>query len=992
MHKRRWAAPVVAVIALASAAALPNATARSYNIGIPGGALFQHEGEAGGSAANPATGGTIASPQAIAARNALVKATASSPLSAAAWKQYGASPMRTDPAYQGTGAFPTLSGRITDLVTDPTGTRLFAGVGLSGIYESRDKGSSWRLITSGVPNPTNGAVGFTPANGGTVIDATGDYDGGFIGQGVWWSGNDGRTWHKSTGVPDRLLSSKVAVDPTNPRIVYVGTSRGLWRSTDAGHSFVNVHLPVGPTRTGGVNCSNDQTHPECALAEWVSDVIVRPADSKDPGGEVIAAVGWERGVHATAKGWNNALGNGLYMSPTGRPDSFTNLDASAHGFTPQSHIGRVALGNAIGPMQDHNVMWAIVEDAQKENGGYPVVDPNPDVPAACGLAPCYTTNLDNIYESTDFGKTWAAKLPPAETFGVACGVSGTDLCGLIAAPVVSGYAPGVQARYNLYLRLDPTRQDASGMPTRIVFGLEELWQIDLTDPTNTTPTGLVVPHTIGRYFGGQFCPETQAPAVTTPNPPACPGQDEAPTTTHPDQHRGVFVPDGKGGVTLYAGGDGGVYSQHVAQSAAFSNTGWGQGNNAGLPTLLQYHLAVSGDGTVVSGLQDNGEERILPNGKEVEIFGGDAFFSAIHPTNSKIIYEEYTTGNMNVTTDGGLTWASMNPVLTGAQFSTPFTMDPTDANHLMTGGEDIEETTSGPNTTTSPIAQQTSGLDADGLPSPTASTDWKVVYDLGSGNAATAIATRGKASYVGFCGPCYIPSTVSQNFAGGLATNVGGSAAGAEKSTSGWHTAAAKGLPQRYITSVAVDPNDTKTVYVTLTDYDPSVEYRYPGALGDAAAHLGHGHVFVSHNAGASFTDISGNLPNTTAGWVLVRGKSLIVATNVGVFSSSTRAGRTWVPLGGGSLPITHETALQLQPNNPNRLFLSTYGRGTYVYDFPAGARISGSGSGTGATGSGGGTLSKTGSSPVLAWLALVLMTTGLGLAVARRRRRMQGG
>ena len=36
------------------------------------------------------------------------------------------------------------------------------------------------------------------------------------------------------------------------------------------------------------------------------------------------------------------------------------------------------------------------------------------------------------------------------------------------------------------------------------------------------------------------------------------------TTTHPDQHAGLFVPDGLGGVTLFAGNDGGVYKQHVA--------------------------------------------------------------------------------------------------------------------------------------------------------------------------------------------------------------------------------------------------------------------------------------------------------------------------------------------------------------------------------------------------------------------------------------------
>jgi len=896
---------------------------------------------------------SIANADAVAKRDAIARE--GGPGTGGTWHAYGVAPVLNNTTYYTpVDSIPTFTGRITDFASDPATGRVWAGVGLSGVYETRDMGAHWRAITDSLPNTTTGAVGFSPSHGGTLFDATGDFDGGYLGLGVWRSLDGGAHWLRSQGIPDGLMSTRVAVDPTNPDVVYVATHRGLFRSTDDGAQFVNVALPVGATQTGGPNCAGDMTHPQCALASVVTDVVVRPPDAHDKGGEVLAAVGWERGWHPTSQGWNNAVGNGLYASPSGMPHSFTNTDASANGFTSQTHIGRVSLSEADGPMQNHDVLWAMVEDAQTENGQYPVIDPvnvsAPGVgavPPLCAVAPCYQTALDNVYESTDFGKTWHAKLPPPQTLGVSCPVTSTDLCLLVAAPVVSGYAPGIQARYNNYLRIDPTSTAADGTPTRIIMGLEEVWEINLNDSLNQNPTGLVVPRTVGRYFGNGFCPETQLVGpVSAPNPPVCPGQNDAPTTTHPDQHAGIWIPDGKGGATYFAGNDGGVFSQHVEPGQDLVNSGWGVGDNRDMNTTLNYDMAVSGDGVVYTGLQDNGEVRIDPaTGQQVEVFGGDAFYSATDPANSKVVYEEYTLGNMNVSTDGGHTWRNINPSLTSPQFSTPFTMDATDPNHLVTGGEDVEETISGPNTTVHPVAQVDTGLDADGIPSPTDSTDWHVVFDLGTdatsgtAHALSAVDTRGDSTYVGWCGPCYVFSTVS-DFSGGIATNVGGSAKPQKETKNGWHIAKAVGLPNRYVTAVRVDPHDSRTVYVTLADYDPTVEYRAPGVLGDHAKNLGHGHVYKSTDAGEHFTDISANLPDAPASDVIVRGSQLIAATNVGVFISRDLNGGHWYLLGGTQLPVLHTTTIRLQPGNADRLFAATYGKGVWVYDFPGSAHI----------------------------------------------------
>src|SRR5207245_1382115 len=102
---------------------------------------------------------------------------------------------------------------------------------------------------------------------------------------------------------------------------------------------------------------------------------------------------------------------------------------------------------------------------------------------------------------------------------------------------------------------------------------------------------------IGRYFAGQTCTLLNA-TYGLPVCPAAPGGAVPNTTTHPDQHGVLFIPDGKGGVTLLVGNDGGVYKQSAASGGDFSNSNWGTGQNVGLHTLQPYDAEMAKDGTV----------------------------------------------------------------------------------------------------------------------------------------------------------------------------------------------------------------------------------------------------------------------------------------------------------------------------------------------------------------------------------------------------------
>ncbi|MGH2829476.1 MAG: hypothetical protein ACRDJM_03225, partial [Actinomycetota bacterium] len=781
-----------------------------------------------------------------------------------------------------------------------------------GIWPSHSSAVNWISIGDTLTTNAVGSLAYTRANGGTIVAITGD--GSFGGDsregaGAFYTTDFGKRWVKAAGVPDDAFGFKVAVDQAHPSIVYVATGAGLYRSTNGGRSFVNVKLPTG-------ECAGKSNRVKpCLLANMVTDVVVQaPGGTTDaPGGKVLAAVGWRGGNRANPDGTVQAPANGVYLSDTGAPGTFAR--AGTVGFPGQNRIGRTEMGAAYGPDQDHNYVYAMVQDAVLMRDGIPYID----APAGDGAATMIPTVLNGIYVSPDFGETWVLMADWSALQHPATGSA------LAAVAQSGGTGPGVQAWYNEFIQPDPTRAQ-DGIPTRLVFGLEEVWQNELPVPL-TGPTAFKV---IGRYFSGQTC-------LFTTLLPVCPtDRDDAlinNTTTHPDQHAVIFIPDDAGGVRLVVGNDGGVYAQSVAAGKDFTNANWGVGANRGFHTLLPYDAVRSADGTVWLGLQDNGTAkivdikrggRVVERGRQIMTKGGDGFYVAVHPTNGNIAYGEYVGGTMASTSDGGKTWSEMSPPITSARFITQFQMDPKDPEHLVVAGNEIVETTSGPGTSTD---------------------DWKKVFDLGThahpGDAAatpsatdpvsqmSSINVSGSAIYAGFCAPCDVLNQAAP-FRSGIATNVGGSKPPKRETSDGWHVAKAIGLPNRWVSSVAIHPQNPKIVYVSLGGY--SRPWTPPGHLGAANSRIGTGHVYMSTDGGEHFRNISGNLPNLPVNYITLRGSEIIAATDVGVFISDPTF-KSWEVLGKG-LPMSPVYTVRLSHGDPNLLIAAAYGRGVYSYRF----------------------------------------------------------
>ena len=105
-----------------------------------------------------------------------------------------------------------------------------------------------------------------------------------------------------------------------------------------------------------------------------------------------------------------------------------------------------------------------------------------------------------------------------------------------------------------------------------------------------------------------------------------------------------------------------------------------------------------------------------------------------------------------------------------------------------------------------------------------------------------------------------------------------------------------------------------------------------PNTLQDSNANVDTGHLFTSTDAGETFTDVSGNLPDVPATWVTLRGKQLIVGTDVGVFATNTKGKTEFYYLNG--LPVVPISTMNLKPDDPNLLVVATYGRGIWTYCF----------------------------------------------------------
>jgi hypothetical protein len=796
----------------------------------------------------------------------------------------------------GNELFGKVGGIGTAMAVDPNaGNTVYLGT-IGGLYKTTDGGRTVTSIGDKFARTAIGAIGIDPRHPQTVYAGTGvsifTLSDDAAGVGVYVSHNGGRTWTRPVRNTHGYGTNAIVVTRTGT--VLVGTTYGLWRSTDHGRSFKHIVLP---------------THTKHPLGNWVTSVVVNPANQR----EVTVAVGYGFGKKTYPDGSVLAPGNGLYRSTDGgrtfhfmtSTSQLTNPAASSDPF------GRTSLSYSTAPGTGGHELWALVSDAGRTAGDHV------EIPGA-GLPVDGNTELNGIYRSNDDGATWTFK-GNTQTILAALG-------GSLPALYALGYAPGVQASYNNWILTDPTD------PNRIYIGLEEAFTGEDNDPSGSSQTPSVAWTAIEKYANVcGFLSYPNTPPNT--NGAACPSQVPVygSSTTHPDQHSAVFARM-QTGYRLYSGNDGGWWAQDahtVSDTTSPSYQGYDNGSWTSLnkpATVLPWDVSMLQDGSILLGLQDNGVGKVRKDGTSYQVCGGDGVY--VFPgANAQSYYCGIDGQTIFGTTDDFKHTINLTPPSGNKTFLSPWAVDPNDANHLIAASDEVDETTAGVNSNT-----------YDPSDTEVLVTTWQTVFTPPSAPHgswdASAVTTHGARSYVAFCSACR-PSLASGSAATpqvvtpAIATNVKPGCTPAKAVGTCWHMAASKGLPHEQISDIAVDPDNPKTIYVAL---------RQLIVMGADARATGAQKVMVSHDAGETFHDLTGNLPIADVHRIGLRNGRLYVAGDVGMFTS-VAGSKKWARFGTG-IPQVAIRSMRFDLTG-RYLVAGVYGRGAWVYDFGKPAKTS---------------------------------------------------
>ena len=223
----------------------------------------------------------------------------------------------------------------------------YMGATGGGVWKTTDGGATWRAVTDGqIQSSSVGAVAVSPSNPDIVYIGTGEADirGNIIqGDGAYKSTDAGKTW-THIGLRESENISKIRVHPTNPDLVYVAAfghhaapnaERGVFRSKDGGKTWEKILFR--DDRTGAV------------------ELILDPANP-----QIIYAALWQ----AYRNSWemsSGGPGSGLFKSTDGG-DRWTEI--SRNPGLPKAMLGKIGLSVS---GADSSRVYAQIE---AEDGGF----------------------------------------------------------------------------------------------------------------------------------------------------------------------------------------------------------------------------------------------------------------------------------------------------------------------------------------------------------------------------------------------------------------------------------------------------------------------------------------------------------------------------------------------------------------------------------------------------------------------------------------------
>jgi hypothetical protein len=759
---------------------------------------------------------------------------------------------------------------------------------------------------------------------------------GGVSGGVWKSVNGGQTWQANTDFLPTLAVSSMVRDPNNENIVYMGTGEGFFNVDAQRGAGIFVSNDFGDTWTQLASTDNSDFHYVNRIAKI--------------NGQNILLAATRTGIHRSTDGgtsWSEVSGH----SVAGR--GFVDLKTDP---SDSSHVLAVHYGNPNGQPTvvtinspgsiagDYNAALAtfgpqsfnVTDNIELVNDGSGTTSDG------CQALVGFTSG--NIALLDRGGCPFTQKVQNAENAGASAvivannepgggviNMGGTDP-GLSIGSVMISLEDGQTIRNEFPSVIDGTvgqsgpfvfdrfvmqstdagatwsiLNDSDGLPDtdvgriEVAFGTDGviyaavaneadqtrgLWRSDgLGNEFRKTNSNTAFVERQGWYdlvlavdpsdsdkvlMGAvdQFI-STNAGGTITKNTFWSPGAGQIPEYVHADQHIYYFDPTDSN--TVYVGSDGGIF-----RSTDGGNTYENINNN--FFVSQSYGIAVKPDGTLLtSGTQDNGSQLYFGDDNVwLEWRGGDGGYSAWDQQNGNYVYGSNPRGGMFGSNNNGVTVLGINlPDTTGAAFIQPFTLDPNDGNRMLVGTDNLFYSAN--------IRSLGSASFTD------------VSGTIGQVSATTISSVNGSQAFGGTISGVLVKI---DNL--GVSNDVTNISAGLQNGSD--------------ITDIYVDPTDVTgdTLIVTQADY--------------AANRISR-----STNGGASWTSVSGNLPDIPL-FAVVSDPSnpdtFFVGSELGLFVTEdiTTVSPVWNRYDFGP---AFTRVIDLVWNNDN-LYIGTHGRGTY--------------------------------------------------------------
>jgi photosystem II stability/assembly factor-like uncharacterized protein len=218
-----------------------------------------------------------------------------------------------------------MGGRVVDIaVVESRPGTMFVASASGGLWKTTNSGTTFAPVFERERTVSLGAVAVAPSNPEVVWVGTGEANprnSVSWGDGVYKSSDGGKTW-QHMGLKESEHIGRIAIHPRNPEIVYVAalghlwgpnSERGLLKTTDGGHTW--QYVMYVDDDTGCVDVALDPNDPETVYA--VAYRVRRDAFS---GGNPVVQSGTAAGLYKSRDGgrtWLRLTG-GLPHRPIGR--------------------------------------------------------------------------------------------------------------------------------------------------------------------------------------------------------------------------------------------------------------------------------------------------------------------------------------------------------------------------------------------------------------------------------------------------------------------------------------------------------------------------------------------------------------------------------------------------------------------------------------------------------------------------------------------------